>query len=261
MNSTRLYMFQTGTLQCKENAIKMNVPPAPYEIPVPWYLLRHPKGDVVIDGSCAAECALDPKGYWGDATAVYWPVMAAEEGCVAQLAAMGIAASDVRYVIQSHLHMDHTGAIGRFPNARHIVTRREYEYAHAPDWYARSAYILSDIDRPNVDWLLLDANDDGFDLFGDGVLTCHFTPGHAPGHMSFRVTLPHTGHILLTVDAAYTQAHWDQQALPGFLDSASDAVRSVARLRMMADRDDALVVTGHDPVNWPTLRHAPDAYE
>ena len=67
-NEIKLYMFQTGVLKCKENNIKMNASLDPYEIPVPWYLITHPKGTIIIDGGCAAECATNPKEHWGGTT-------------------------------------------------------------------------------------------------------------------------------------------------------------------------------------------------
>jgi glyoxylase-like metal-dependent hydrolase (beta-lactamase superfamily II) len=54
-------------------------------------------------------------------------------------------------------------------------------------------------------------------------------PGHAPGHQSFLITLPKTGSIILTIDAAYTLDHWEEKALPGFLASTVDTVRSGAK--------------------------------
>lgn len=261
MAETRLYMMQTGMLECRECNIKMNHSQAPYEIPVPWYLITHPKGNVVIDGGCAVECALDPVAHWGPITEVYWPVMSADEGCVAALEGMGIAAESVRYVLQSHLHLDHTGATGRFPNAKHIVTRREYEYAHSPDWFAANAYINADIDRPGIDWFLLEDGDDGYDVFGDGVVRFIFTPGHSPGHASFLIQLPRQGAVLLAVDAAYTTDHWDEKALPGFVASATDAVRSVRKLKALAEKHSALVVTGHDPGAWPGFKRSPRYYD
>lgn len=48
MSNIKLYMFQSGTQQCKVHDIKMNRGNgADYEIPVPWFLLVHPKGNVV----------------------------------------------------------------------------------------------------------------------------------------------------------------------------------------------------------------------
>ena len=57
----RLHMFECGTLKCHVENIKMNQGLGEeYEIPVPWFLIEHPRGLVVIDGGNAAECASDP---------------------------------------------------------------------------------------------------------------------------------------------------------------------------------------------------------
>lgn len=263
MGEIELHMFQCGTLKCKLHNIKMNQGAnTDYEIPVPWYLLKHPKGLVVIDGGNAVECASDPRGYWGGISRTYWPVMQESDGCVQKLQAMGIQPEDVTHVVQSHLHLDHTGAIGRFPNAVHVVQRREYEYAYAPDWFAAGGYIRADFDRPGLKWQFLEAEaTDGYDLFGDGTLKMVFTPGHAPGHQSFLVTLPKSGAILLAVDAAYTLDHWNEKALPGFLASTVDTVRSVQKLRSLAAKTEAKVVTGHDPDAWPAFKQSPGFYD
>ena len=119
--------------------------------------------------------------------------------------------------MQSHLHLDHTGAIGRFPNAIHVVQRAEYEYAFTPDWFAVASYIRKDFDKTDLQWLFLDGKaTDFYDLFGDGTVRLIFTPGHSVGHQSFLIHLPKTGPILLTADAAYTLDHWNEKALPGF---------------------------------------------
>ncbi|MFT8777218.1 MAG: N-acyl homoserine lactonase AttM [Gluconacetobacter liquefaciens] len=263
MTDIRLYMFQSGSLKCKLHNIKMNEGNgADYEIPVPFFLITHPKGHTIIDGGNAVEVATDPRGHWGRICDVYWPVMTEEDGCVAQLARLGIRPEDVRYVLQSHLHLDHTGAIGRFPNATHIVQRAEYEYAYTPDWFAAGGYIRRDLDRPGLKWQFLNGiADDHYDLYGDGVLTTLFTPGHAPGHMSFLVRLPGTGATLLTIDAAYTLDHWEERSLPGFLTSTIDSVRSVQKLRVLAERTGARIVTGHDPEAWASFRQAPAFYD
>lgn len=262
MEPIRLYMLQTGTLKCKVHNIKMNQGDAPYEIPVPFFLLMHPEGNVLIDGGNSIEAATDPKGYWGAITDIYWPVMQETEGCVMQLGNLGVRPEDIRYVIQSHLHLDHTGAIGRFPNATHIVQKREYDYAFSPDWFSAGGYVRQDFDRLGLKWRFLDAKDEDFlDLYGDGVLTIVSTPGHSEGHQSFLIKLPNSGPILLTIDAAYTFDHWNERALPGFLTSAIDTVRSVRKLRALAEATGAKVVTGHDPEAWKDLKKAPDYYD
>jgi glyoxylase-like metal-dependent hydrolase (beta-lactamase superfamily II) len=263
MADLRLYMFTAGTLRCKVHNIKMNQGLGePYEIPVPWFLITHPRGNVVIDGGTAVECATDPRGHWGNAVDVYWPVLQEQQGCVNQLRQLNIAPESVRFVLQSHLHLDHTGAIGRFPNATYVVQRREHQYAFTPDWFAAGGYIRKDFDRPGLRWQFLEGeSSDYYDLYGDGSIVLVCSPGHAPGHQSFVLSLPRTGRVLLTVDAAYTMDHWEEKALPGFMVSAVDAVRSVRKLRALADKTEALVVTGHDPDAWPRFKQAPAFYD
>ncbi|MCW6536079.1 AttM family quorum-quenching N-acyl homoserine lactonase [Sphingomonas lycopersici] len=261
MSDIRLYMLQSGSQRCKVRDIKMNQGDADYEIPIPWFFLTHPRGHVIIDGGLAVEGLSDPRGWWGDAIDVYHPLMESSQGCGAQLAALGVQPEQVRFVVLSHLHSDHSGAVGRFPNATHIVQRREYEYAFAPDWFAAGAYARKDFDRPGLDWHFLEGEaSDGYDLYGDGALRMIFTPGHTVGHQSFLIRLPKTGAILLTADAVYAQDHWEERALPGFMASAVDSVRSVRKLRALAEREQAMVVTGHDPQIWPSFRQAPDFY-
>jgi glyoxylase-like metal-dependent hydrolase (beta-lactamase superfamily II) len=263
MSDVRLYMFTAGTLRCKVHNIKLNQGLGePYEIPVPWYLITHPKGNVVIDGGTAVECATNPRVHWGDAVDIYWPVLQEQQGCLNQLRQIGVAPESVRFVLQSHLHLDHTGAVGRFPNATHLVQRAEFQYAFTPDWFASLGYIRKDFDKPGLRWQFLEGEaSDFYDLYGDGSIVLIWTPGHSPGHQSLLITLPRSGPVLLTIDAAYTMDHWEEKALPGFLVSTVDAVRSVQKLRALADKTDAMVVTGHDPDSWTRFQHAPAFYD
>jgi hypothetical protein len=61
-NGLKLHMFECGTLECHVENIEMNQGLGEeYEIPVPWFLVEHPRGLVVIDGGNAAECATDAR--------------------------------------------------------------------------------------------------------------------------------------------------------------------------------------------------------
>ncbi len=225
---------------------------------MPWFLIKHPRGNVIIDGGNAIEAAIDPRGHWGDVLAAYTPVMNVADNCVDQARSVGVEPQDVRYVLQSHLHLDHSGAIGHFPRATYFVQRIEYDYAFAPDWFSKGAYIREDFDKPGLDWKFLGGEyTDHYDLFGDGTIRMIFTPGHSPGHQSFLVRLPNTGPVLLTIDAAYTTDHWENRALPGLVCSSVDAAHSVRKLRRIAEETGALVVTGHDPDGWRRFNHAP----
>jgi N-acyl homoserine lactone hydrolase len=56
----QLYMFQTRSLRTKLKYIKMNEGEQDYEIPVPWFLIKHPRGNVVIDGGNAVKARSTP---------------------------------------------------------------------------------------------------------------------------------------------------------------------------------------------------------
>ena len=187
--------------------------------------------------------------------------MGKTENCIDQLNSIGINPSSIRYVLHSHLHLDHSGGVGRFPNATHVVQQKEYDYAFNPDWFAKPAYIRADFDKPGINWKFLrDKNDDFYDLYGDGSIILIFTPGHAPGHQSFLVNLTNSGYVLLTIDAAYTMDHWNNLTLPGLVCSAVDVVNSVKKLKKVAKEKDALIVTGHDPHAWQEFKKAPMFY-
>jgi len=53
----------------------------------------------------------------------------------------------------------------------------------------------------------------------------------------------------------------EREALPGFLASTVDTVRSVRKLHQVARRTGAQIVTGHDPDAWPKFKQAPEFYD
>jgi N-acyl homoserine lactone hydrolase len=257
--AVKLYFFSSGTTKTKVHFFKMHQGlNEPFEIPMPWFLIVHPKGNVIIDGGNTLALARDPY-HWED-NEDFWPVMTEAQHCVNELKQMDVDPDSIRYVFQSHLHTDHCGALGHFPHARFIVQRRELEYAYTHDWYVAGIYIREDFDY-DVDWLFLDGeHDDGYDIYGDGVIRTMFTPGHSPGHTSVVVSLPQTGPVMLTMDACFTRDHYENRAMPGILHSAADVVASVAKIRRVVEKSGAMLVPGHDPDEWPRFLLAPKFY-
>jgi glyoxylase-like metal-dependent hydrolase (beta-lactamase superfamily II) len=111
MAELRLYMFECGSIRLKLHDIKMNQGlNEPYRIPVPWFFIQHPRGNIVIDGGNALECATQPYEHWGSTAEKAYPEMRIEQGCVNELQCLRIEPDSETYVLQSHLHLDHTGA-------------------------------------------------------------------------------------------------------------------------------------------------------
>jgi glyoxylase-like metal-dependent hydrolase (beta-lactamase superfamily II) len=273
MNGAKLFLYECGTLRGSSQGVAagvvgariseaMRVAGDGYAWPVPWYLVTHPDGNVVIDGGTSPRCATDPEGHLGGSTAEVMPRMEPEQACVPTLERQGIDPDSVRYILQSHLHWDHTGALASaqaFPNAKAIVTRDEHEFAFSPDWPYDSAYVAEDFAGREIDWELLE-DEDGFDLFGDGTLRIWRSPGHSVGHVCFELNLDESGAILLLADLANTRDHWECAEMSGNHTSGLSLVRSLGKMRRIAMARRATVICGHDPENWPKFRQSPDFY-
>jgi len=242
-----LHLFSSGTLAV-----------AGIEVPVPFFLIRHPEGDVVVDGGNPLAVARDARGHWGALADQFDVRMTEEQHCVAQLQRLGVAPESVRYIVQTHLHIDHTGALGHFPNATVVVHERELEAARAADPPHVHGYVREDFERAGLRWRTLQGD---HDLFGDGRILLLQTPGHSAGHMSVLLDLEETGPVLLTADAADDRSQWEGRRALRVLHSRDDAKRSLERLRELAQETDALLIFGHDPESWSALRHAPQSYD
>lgn len=261
----RLYPFQCGstTIPLRNHVLGAGLAGELITTPVIWFLLTHPRGNVIIDGGNAAAAAIPERKHWGKILEMSSLEMAPDEEVTVMLEKHGFDLADIRWIVQSHLHLDHTGAVAaieRFPNAQVLVSRTEYDFAMAPEGYFAMGYVKADYDKPDIDWVFLEDDEDGYELFGDGVLRCWRTPGHSPGHLSFEVHLPSGQNVMLAMDAANTVDHLEERVVSGFMLSAVDTRRSIQRLRRLAWRADALVICGHDPDQWPTIKRAPDYY-
>lgn len=257
----KLYFFNSGILKSQKQFFTMGRGLGePFDVPVPFFLIEHPQGYVLYDTGNALEVARDKHKHWGDAVAAYDPEMTEDQWVVNQIKTVGVQPEDVKWVIQSHLHLDHAGGVGHFPNAKYVVQRDELHFAYVPDFYMKSAYIRADFDK-DVDWFILEGwQDNKFDLLGDGKLIIYFTPGHTPGHQSLLVNLENDGPMFLTGDSCYTLENLNEDVLPGLVWSPTLAARSIQTMRYLRDQLGVRIVTGHDPVGWAQFKKAPEYY-
>jgi N-acyl homoserine lactone hydrolase len=246
MTGPALYLFTSGTLGL-----------GGYDVPVPFYLIRHPKGNVIVDGGNPLAVARDPRAHWGKLADLFEVHMSEDQHCIAQLRRHGFAPESVGLIVQTHLHIDHTGALGHFPDAEIVVHASELDSARDERPQARG-YVPADFEQPGLRWRTFTGE---HDLFGDGSVRLLPTPGHSAGHVSLLLELERTGRVLLTADAVDNRAQWEGSQSPRALHSAEEAERSRERLRTLVEEVDPLVVFGHDPQNFAALEHAPDPYD
>jgi glyoxylase-like metal-dependent hydrolase (beta-lactamase superfamily II) len=229
-------------------------------VPIPGFVITHPGGNVLFDSGFPKECLTDPK-HFGESADVYDIRMKPENHVLEQLKLAGVDPDSIRFVVQTHLHWDHVGGIGQFPNAEFLVHQDDWDFAHNTDWYVEFAYPLGDIDRPGVRWTYLTTTPDGpmHDLYGDGRIRLQVSPGHSPGQLSLIARLDDST-VMLTGDAANSIEHYEYRALPFYVDSRA-LTRSVDRLhRLEASEDVDLVLFGHDAQQFPTLKKGADFY-
>ncbi|MDX2168538.1 MAG: N-acyl homoserine lactonase family protein [Deltaproteobacteria bacterium] len=216
-------------------------------VPVPCFLVEHPRGLVLFDAGMHPQTQHDPEGRLGPIAGVFTVHFAPGEEVAGRLAALGIDAARVDLLINSHLHFDHSGGNALIPNARLVVQRREWEAGHDADQIARQFYGTADYQLGH-DVLQVDGE---YDVFGDGRVVCLPTYGHTPGHQSLRVRLD-SGEVVLTADACYLRRTLENLHLPAIVDDPDGMRRSLLALRKLRDAG-ARIIVGHDPEDWATV--------
>jgi N-acyl homoserine lactone hydrolase len=164
----------------------------------------------------------------------------AEHTLDSNLARHGLEPGDVGIVILTHLHLDHTGLLDKFPNARFLVQRSELEYADAP-LFPAIFYETVDLDKLNgplrgrVELL------DGDTQIAPGVRTI-LTGGHSPGHQMVYVDVA-SGQAIICGDNAYLVDPGVTMGIPpGYIVSLPDTLAALAQVK----RDGKHILPMHD---------------
>lgn len=220
-------------------------------VPVPAFLIDHPKGRALFDTGLHVDAQTDPDTRLGRLAPFHTVHFNPGEEIRTRLAQVGCAAEQVDIVINSHLHFDHCGGNEQLPNATLLVQRREWEAAHDGELIERVYYDPQDYDHGHRVHLV----DGEHDVFGDGSVVCVPTHGHTPGHQSLRIRAG-GDDLVLTGDACYLRRTLDDLHLPTAVFDREQMLTSLHRLRALRDRG-TLVVTGHDPELWQTVAQAP----
>jgi N-acyl homoserine lactone hydrolase len=232
--------------------------PAPFTFVCPPILIEHDRGLVLFDTGCHPRIIDDIVGYWGE----FWKLIdvkfSPSDTLDRQIKGLGYKLDDVKYVILSHLHMDHTGGMSLFPNAKFLVGSNEIRFAYWADPAQRPFFVMDDL-VPTRGYNWLEVAED-HDLFGDGSLLMLKTPGHTPGESTLLVTLP-SRKLVLTGDTVHTRADLAEEK-PMMIDyDPAQAVQSLKRLKRLRDEHRAAIWIPHDIDDWKDFPHAPTAIE
>ena len=220
-------------------------------VPVPSYLIVHPKGRVLFDTGLHEKTLENPADYVGDLIAKYHTFHFHKgEEIAARLQAVGLQPDDINIVINSHLHFDHCGGNAQLPNADILIQDREL--AHARTVESTNGYLKSDWDTGQR----VRAIHGEHDVFDDGAVVCLPTYGHTPGHQSLRVQTEQGGEFILCGDACYLKDSLEQMRTPGIISDPEAALNVFRRFAEMQTRG-AKIMFGHDPEFWKSIPQAP----
>jgi glyoxylase-like metal-dependent hydrolase (beta-lactamase superfamily II) len=155
-----------------------------------------------------------------------------DETLLAGLGHLGWAPDDVSVVINTHLHSDHCGNNRLFPKAKVFVSSREWFFACNPLPSQRSLYAEREFGSvPYLGYSLV--NEDHYDVLpGCRVIQTH---GHTPGHQSVLVNTAQ-GVLCIVGDAANAAENWEMWAPGAILANTTAALKSLAKIRRLADR-------------------------
>ncbi|MDB4886174.1 MAG: beta-lactamase domain protein [Gemmatimonadetes bacterium] len=223
LGGIRVHALQAGLQQLDGGAMFGVVPKTLWERKIPadarnriplgmrCLLIDHPDGLVLVDTGAGNK---EPEKFYG--------IYGIENGPVGDvgptqlesaLAEAGYRVDDVTMVINTHLHFDHAGgntrrgeagdAVASFPNARYVVRRGEWDWAHRTNERTSASYFAHNYE-PLEQSRQLELVDDDVELLAG--LTLRRTPGHTPHHQS--VLLESEGERLLYLaDVCPTAAH------------------------------------------------------
>ena len=223
-------------------------------LPIPSYLIEHPKGTALFDTGMHPDCQRDPAARAGARIAALFRFdYGAGEDVAARLQALGRDPAKIDLVVNSHLHFDHVGGTECIPNATVVVQRREWQAGQDPEMAAARGFNRRDYDLGHKLRLV----DGEHDLFDDGAVVLLPTPGHTPGHQSLKVRLP-TGDVVLAADACYFCRTLRERRLPMTSWDPEAMLRSLDRLAAL-EAGGARLIFGHDPELWRRVPQAPAA--
>ncbi len=223
----------------------------PVTIPLSMALIDHPKGLVVFDTGLNLDTV--PDFMKKDISSV------PEQRIDRQMVRLGYRPEEVKYVILSHMHVDHVGGMVLFPHATFIVRKEELRMAWWPETY-EGGYSFVDYKDTRGYKYIQPRDEEEVDVFFDRSLILVDTRGHSRGHQSLIVDLPKSGRMVLAGDAVQVGENLTKGYLPGICWNSEMAVRSIEKLQHM-EREGMQIILGHDLASFERLKIAPEYYE
>jgi glyoxylase-like metal-dependent hydrolase (beta-lactamase superfamily II) len=197
----RLYVFDCGLLTIsKEGVERYHVTTAEVgetRMPVPCFLVAHPKGTLMWDVGVIPDATVEKAGAGG----AHYDLNAVTKAVVtrtlrSQLAAIGYAPADITYVAISHAHKDHSANLNQFAASTWLTPKVERDFMWKPGNERVEPAFYTALEHSKA----IAIDKDEYDVFGDGKAIIKAASGHTPGHQVLVLQLANTGRIMVAGD-------------------------------------------------------------
>jgi N-acyl homoserine lactone hydrolase len=258
----RLYILDCGMLQPTTEGVERyhvtTVEVGETRMPVPCFLIAHPRGTLVWDVGVIPDSIVEsqPQG----ARANVNPTVAATvtRTLKGQLAQIGYSPAEITYVGISHAHIDHTANLNMFAASTWLTRQAERDFMWAdnnprvnPPFYTAlkgSKSVIIDKDE--------------HDVFGDGRVVIKSAPGHTPGHQVLVLNLAATGRVMLSGDLYhYPQERTLRRAPPDNEYNVAQSAASRVTIENYLQKTGTMLWIEHDFVSNAKLKKSPSYYD
>lgn len=256
----KIHAISTGTVAVKHNfkhkkgpglISKLNLfrGPLTEALPINVYVIEHPEGVIVVDTGENAK--VNDSEYFAEASWLQKQFqktirleVSQDEEIGPQLDALGIARSQVRWVVLTHLHLDHTDGLHHFPNTEILVHQQELGRPYGdspfsyPKWFEPRPFSLNQIGPAPFDAVhyLTQSKD---------VMMVPL-PGHTYGQVGVLLQADNK-HYLFAGDATYDQAQLQAHELAGGHVDFRAANDSMDKIKRFAKQYPTVYLPAHDP--------------
>ena len=259
----RLYVLDCGMLTPnREGVERYHITMAEageIRMPVPCFLVAHPKGTLVWDVGVIPDAVVEaqPQG----ARANVNPTVAAvvTRTLKSQLAQIGYTPADITYVAISHAHIDHTANLNAFAGSTWLTPRAERDFMWTPNNPRVNPSFFNLLEKsPRVRFIEADEHD----VFGDGRVIIKAAPGHTPGHQVLVLNLATTGRFVIAGDLYhYPPERTLRRAPPDNEFNVAQSAASRERIEAYLRATKAALWIEHDFAANAKLKKAPAYYD
>lgn len=237
-----------------------------WELTASGMLIRHPKGDILVDTGSSSHFQAEITGYpfWSH---LHFEILTGGKSAASPasevLRANGIDPMTLAGALPSHIHMDHAGGLVDLPGVPVLMSQEEIDFAEqnrdtrtiqaVP---AQVRAIEGRVRHLQFEPKPYETFDESDDIFGDGSVVIVKLPGHTPGSVGTFVNLSPQLRIFHVGDAVNVNEAVERRLSKSFIMATTDndthqADLTVAKLSQLHALDPSLlIVPAHDRAAW-----------